>query len=537
MRAKIHLFWMTLLLFVVSSASLAQIEFRRQSFSPQNFQNPELLQEACNGAAESFWCERLDEELTLISGKSIDVMLSEAGEVMALFARQQQGSDFGGNYRLDDGQNLIPYDALIPGGSVLIDGEYVVPDEIESSWQTQGDEEYLGEFRYQLGDVTVEKTINVSNIRNTLRVSLRVVRPEAEVDDADEAEDDDDALVGGDALLEPGEDVTIKYAFPGIARQESPPVKVGSGDSYTLNPAAQEVGNPRYISLQSNNRNSGFAIIMRPARELTSHDMNAYPFAPSQIAMSKTLGAEPGSEVVFDVEVYGGPNELISFQQQGYLDLPGLFNPNILGRLSLGILYVLQAIHGVVGVWGLSIILLTLLIRILVWPLMSAQTKSMAGMQQIQPQLQALQKKYKNNREKLTEETMKLYKEAGVNPAGGCLPLIVQMPILIMLWRVFMNYEFNEGFLWLPDLGLPDPYYLLPIMYVGVMVAQSFLMSRGNKQSLRQQLIMNLVFVFIIINFPAGVTLYWVVSMLVQILQQYLIQRSLPAPAKVSPAK
>jgi YidC/Oxa1 family membrane protein insertase len=166
--------------------------------------------------------------------------------------------------------------------------------------------------------------------------------------------------------------------------------------------------------------------------------------------------------------------------------------------------------------------------------LITTQTKSMVGMQQLQPKLQALQKKYKDNREKLTQETMKLYKEAGVNPAGGCLPIFAQMPLFIILWRIFSNFEFNEGFLWIPDLGLPDPTFILPILYVGVMMASAFLMAKGNPQSLRLQIMINLVFVFFIIQFPAGVTLYWVVSMLVQVLQHYLIQRNYPAPATAS---
>ena len=104
--------------------------------------------------------------------------------------------------------------------------------------------------------------------------------------------------------------------------------------------------------------------------------------------------------------------------------------------------------------------------------------------------------------------------------------MIVQMPLFIILWRVFANFEFNEGFLWIPDLGQADPFYILPILYIGVIFAQSYFMSQGNKQSLQQQLLMNGVFLIFIINFPAGVTLYYVVSMLVQVLQYFLIQRS-----------
>ena len=155
----------------------------------------------------------------------------------------------------------------------------------------------------------------------------------------------------------------------------------------------------------------------------------------------------------------------------------------------------------------------------------------MLGMTKLQPKIQALQKKYKDNKEKLTQETMKLYKEAGVNPAGGCLPILVQMPLFIILWRVFVNFEFNEGFLWVPDLGQADPYFILPILYVGVMLGQSWFAAKGNPSSLRQQVIINLVFAFIILSFPAGVILYFVVSMGVQVLQYWIVSRNEPEPA------
>ena len=163
---------------------------------------------------------------------------------------------------------------------------------------------------------------------------------------------------------------------------------------------------------------------MRPdpnAEGAGGQDLAALPRSGRQIALAKALPSQANASVTLDLEVYGGPNEMVRYLQENYLDLPGLFRPNILGRVSLGIVVALETIHGVVGNWGLSIIVLTLLFRILVWPLIATQTKSMMGMQQLQPKLQALQKKHKDNREKLTEETMKLYKEAGVNPAGGLL--------------------------------------------------------------------------------------------------------------------
>ena len=249
------------------------------------------------------------------------------------------------------------------------------------------------------------------------------------------------------------------------------------------------------------------------------------------MAFQTEIAAGAGAEANLQASMYAGHNELVRYHQEEYLELPGLFRPNILGRLSLLIVQLLEFIHTYVPNWGLSIIVLTLMFRVVVWPLITTQTKSMFGMQRLQPKLQELQRKYKDDREKLTQETMALYREAGVNPAGGCLPILLQMPLFIILWRVFVNFEFNEGFLWLPDLGQSDPFYILPVLYVLVMLATSYFSARGNPQMLRQSMIINLVFVFIIINFPAGVLVYYVVSMLVQVFQYWLLSRGQPAPA------
>jgi YidC/Oxa1 family membrane protein insertase len=505
-----------LTLFSVLSLGFARVSFEIRDFSTTDLRNPDLLSQTCAADnATSFWCGEEDGELKLVTAKGVDYIFNEAGEVLAVYAKQQRGQDFRGAYALDNGRNLIPHTSAVPGGAVLVGGEYTEPQNVEGTWTetTYADAPALeGTFSYRVGDLNVEKTLLVSAVRNSIGVSLSVSRTGA----------------GQGQTL-------VQYVYPGIAKQAQPVIKLGQGESFTLNPPQQEVANPTYISLQANNRNMGVALVLRPNPNVegsSGDDLFAAPVSGTQIALGKRLGAGADASVTMELQAYGGPNEMVHFLQEDYLELPGLFNPNILGRLSLGIIIVLQFIHGLVGSWGLSIILLTLLFRLLVWPLIATQMNSMAGMQKIQPKLQELQQKYKNDREKLTQETMKMYQEAGVNPAGGCLPALIQMPIFIVLWRVFVNFEFNEGFLWIPDLGLNDPFYLLPILYIGIMVLQVFISSKGNRQTLQQQLLISGVFVFFAFSFPAGVTLYLITSMLVQVLQQWLIMRRLDvAPA------
>src|SRR5699024_9813531 len=141
---------------------------------------------------------------------------------------------------------------------------------------------------------------------------------------------------------------------------------------------------------------------------------------------------------------------------------------DLLGKL-------LYAIYSITQNYGLSILAFTVVVKVILLPLALKQTNSMNRMQEIQPKLKALQEKYKNDKEKLNQKMMELYKEHNYNPAGGCLPLLVQFPILIGLFRVLQDpqrYVFPEGtyegivqnFLWLPNLGSPDPYYILPVL-------------------------------------------------------------------------
>ncbi len=488
----------------------ARVELAATAFRETDFRGAEKITATCSTQTPSFFCED-GQDLTLITSKGVDFIFDGSGQLVAAYGKQQRGQRMG-DYTIDARFNLIPFESQVPGLALLVDGQYTAPTQVRGSWR-EGDEGLLvGTFTAVVGGFSVERTLTLQSGVDTIGVELTVRR-----------------LEGADAPS------TLQVVVPGIGRTAAPVVKIGHGESFTLNPSEQAYPDPTYASLQMNNNNRDFALVMRPAVGATG--VSATYMRPNRIAFQAEVGASVGASYTFDLGLYPGHNELVRYSQEHYLELPGLFNPNILGRLSLIVVRILEFVHQYVPSWGLSIIVLTLLFRALIWPLISTQTRSMFGMQRLQPKLQELQKKYKEDREKLTQETMALYREAGVNPAGGCLPVIVQMPLFIILWRVFVNFEFNEGFLWLPDLGQADPFYILPILYVAVMVATSYFSARGNPQMLRQSLIINVVFVFIIVGFPAGVLVYYVVSMLVQVIQYWLLSRGQPAPVAAAPAK
>ena len=198
-------------------------------------------------------------------------------------------------------------------------------------------------------------------------------------------------------------------------------------------------------------------------------------------------------------------------------------------QLVLGGLYNINSMFGLVS-YGYAIILLTIIVKFLLYPLTVKQVKSMKAMQEIAPKMKKIQEKYKDNPQVMQQKVAALYKDAGVNPLAGCLPLLVQMPILMGMYYSLYNLEYPSAdaaqFLWLPSLSEADPYYILPILNVLTTFYQTRQTSdMSNPQMKMMMLIMPLFIGFISINFPSGLVLYWVVMNICQILQQWWIYR------------
>ena len=198
-------------------------------------------------------------------------------------------------------------------------------------------------------------------------------------------------------------------------------------------------------------------------------------------------------------------------------------------QLVLGGLYNVNSMFGLVS-YGYAIILLTIIVKFLLYPLTVKQVKSMKAMQEIAPKMKKIQEKYKDNPQVMQQKVAALYQEAGVNPLAGCLPLLVQMPILMGMYYSLYNLEYPSAdaaqFLWLPSLSQADPYYILPILNVLTTFYQTRQTSdMSNPQMKMMMLIMPLFIGFISINFPSGLVLYWVVMNICQILQQWWIYR------------
>lgn len=179
--------------------------------------------------------------------------------------------------------------------------------------------------------------------------------------------------------------------------------------------------------------------------------------------------------------------------------------------------------------YGLAIILLTVVIKMLMYPLTVAQIKSMKQMSLIQPKMKELQDKYKGDPKKLNEEMAAFYRTNNVNPLSGCLPLIVQMPFLIAIFYAIRDYVYvgDPSFLWLTHLKDPDPLYILPVVSAAATYFQTRMSTTPDQmQQQKFMLIMMPIFIlWISLKFPAGLVLYWAVSTIVQIIQQYYVYK------------
>ena len=202
------------------------------------------------------------------------------------------------------------------------------------------------------------------------------------------------------------------------------------------------------------------------------------------------------------------------------------------------VVHVLNAIYSVVGNYGIAIIIVTILMRIIVFPLTLKQEKSMKKMRELQPELEKIKEKYKDDPQEYQRKTAELYRESGVNPLGGCLPILIQMPIFVALYWAFSGNAIpaDAKFLWF-TLKQPDRLFmmgkfafnLLPILNVGVTYIQQKIMTSAtggqeNAQQMQTMMYMlPLMMLFIFYNMPSGVTLYYLVSGALSLVQQYFI--------------
>lgn len=251
----------------------------------------------------------------------------------------------------------------------------------------------------------------------------------------------------------------------------------------------------------------------------------------SQVRIELPMG-EPLNE---HFTIYVGPVEygLLKSYGLGLEDLVDLGWRWLVRPFALLILWLFKFLHNVIPNYGVVIIVFSLLIKVIFHPLTKKSMRSMRRMQMLQPRMEKLRERFKENPQRLNQEMMKLYKDAGINPISGCLPLLPQMPIFYGLFQVFRTTIELRGahfFGWLTDLSLKDPYYILPIVMTVSFFVQQRLSTKDPKQKMLTY-VLPLVFGFMFKDFPAGLTLYWTMYNIFSVIEQtWLIGHPEPLP-------
>jgi YidC/Oxa1 family membrane protein insertase len=251
--------------------------------------------------------------------------------------------------------------------------------------------------------------------------------------------------------------------------------------------------------------------------------------------MSGQKTVQPGEKAQTSLQLYAGPK----IQKDLAVIAPGLelsVDYGWLTFLSKPIFWLMGVIHGFIGNWGWSIILLTLTIKLAFYKLSETSYKSMARMKKLAPRMQQINERYADDRQRKGQAMMELYKQEKVNPLGGCLPILIQIPVFIALYYVLLeSVELRQApwIGWITDLSIKDPYFVLPIiMGISMFAQQKLNPTPPDPIQAKMMMILPIVFTFMFLFFPSGLVLYWVVNNLLSITQQWYITKIVLAEKK-----
>lgn len=255
--------------------------------------------------------------------------------------------------------------------------------------------------------------------------------------------------------------------------------------------------------------------------------------------VSPATVVDPGSEAEVGARAYIGP-KVIDRLEAVAPNLDRTVDFGFLFFIALPLFFILDWFHSLVGNWGVAIILLTVTVKAVFYKLSATSYRSMARMRAVAPELKQLRENYGDDRQRMSQEMMALYKRKKINPLGGCLPILVQMPVFISLyWTIFESVQLRHApfFLWINDLSVMDPYFILPIlMGISMFIQMSLNPTPPDPMQAKIMKLMPVVFTVFFLWFPAGLVLYWLSNNILSITQQYYITRKIEAESNVKKA-
>ena len=261
-----------------------------------------------------------------------------------------------------------------------------------------------------------------------------------------------------------------------------------------------------------------------------AHNDNRYVIG----VITPAISVAPNETGVIEQKLYIGPKVQSKLEEIA----PGLeltVDYGVLWFLAKPLFWCLEKFHGITGNWGWAIVLVTLMLKLIFFKLSAAGYKSMANMRRVQPRLLAIKDRYKDDRTRLNQAMMDIYKKEKINPLGGCFPILIQIPVFIALyWTLLESVELRQtGFIfWLSDLSAPDQYFVLPLlMGVTMLIQQKLNPAPMDPVQQKVMSILPIVFTVFFAFFPSGLVLYWVVNNVLSIAQQWVITRSIDRAA------
>ncbi len=245
---------------------------------------------------------------------------------------------------------------------------------------------------------------------------------------------------------------------------------------------------------------------------------------------SQRVIVNPDSRQSFEYDLYIGPKKYGVLKEIGS-NLEKSINYGFFSFLAIPMLKLLNFVYDYVSNYGVAIIILTMIIKLITFPLTQKSMVSMKKMQKLQPKMQELKEKYKDDKQKMNAAVMDLYKQEGANPFGGCLPIIVQIPVFFALYRTLLlsiELKGSPFIFHLTDLSLKDPYYITPIlMGVTMFLQQRMSPQTGDPMQQKVFMLMPVIFTFLFLQFPSGLVIYWLTNNVLSIAQQYFINKKL----------
>jgi YidC/Oxa1 family membrane protein insertase len=388
---------------------------------------------------------------------------------------------------------------------------------VDFDLKEQAPGQYVGTA--QIGESTITRTLSYDGEKQAFTNKITVEKPSEDI-------------LRGLSLVIP-EKVTVpqskSFLFPSYQHQDFFVNHGGKTDSVNFSSAKENVSkNFAPVAIVSASSQYFSAAIIDKSELLPESQLTSDVGSKSAKAELIYKPAPSAKQIALDQILYAGPKS-IDVLKAIDPQLPGVIDHGFFSFIARPLLYIMKAFYGVIGNWGLAIICLTLLVRLCVLPFAVMSAKSMKAMQKIQPQLQAVRARFKEDPVAMNRETMALMKQNKANPLGGCLPMLLQIPIFFALYRVIgssIELYHSPFFGWITDLSAHDKFYVLPvIMGVAMFLQTKLTPSTMDPAQAKIMQFLPLVFTLFMVQLPSGLTLYMCVSTLFGITQQMIFLR------------